>query len=85
MLAVLMTATRRLASAAGVLSAIRRCRLRWHGADEYPVSRAAQLAKGNDPQLMRAIEEGMKLIKSQPRKIQPRPAYEDRTAQGIKD
>jgi tricorn protease len=45
----------------------------------------AQLAKGNDPQLMRAIEEGMKLIKSQPRKIQPRPAYEDRTAQGIKD
>jgi len=45
----------------------------------------AQLARGNDPQLLRAIEEVLKLVKTNPRIIQPRPAFEDRSAKGIKD
>jgi tricorn protease len=45
----------------------------------------AKLAKGEDPQLLRAVEEAMKLIKSNPRKLYPRPPYEDRSAKGIKD
>lgn len=45
----------------------------------------AQLAKGIDPQLNRAIEEVMKLVKANPRKLAPRPAFEDRSAKGIKD
>lgn len=45
----------------------------------------AKLAKGEDPQLLRAVEEAMKLIKSNPRKLYPRPAFEDRSAKGIKD
>jgi tricorn protease len=45
----------------------------------------AELAKGNDPQLTRAIEEALNLIKTKPHKSQPRPAYENRTAEGIKD
>jgi tricorn protease len=44
----------------------------------------AQLAKGTDPQLVRAIEEAMKLVKSNPRVLHPRPPFEDRRAQGIK-
>ncbi|HEY6504740.1 MAG TPA: PDZ domain-containing protein, partial [Chitinophagaceae bacterium] len=45
----------------------------------------AQLAKGNDPQLLRAIEEVMKLVKTAPRKLPPPPAFEDRRAKGIND
>ncbi len=45
----------------------------------------AQLVKGNDPQLLRAIEEVKKLIKTNPRIIPPRPPFEDRSAKGIKD
>ena len=45
----------------------------------------AQLVKGNDPQLLRAIEEVMKLVKSSPRKLFPRPSFEDRSSKGIKD
>lgn len=45
----------------------------------------AQLVKGNDPQLLRAIEEVMKLVKSNPRKLLPRPSFEDRSSKGIKD
>ncbi len=45
----------------------------------------AQLAKGNDPQLLRAIEEVMKLIKTNPRKLAPKPPFEDRSSKGIKD
>jgi len=45
----------------------------------------AQLAKGNDPQLLRAVDEVMKLVKSNPRKLAPKPAFEDRSAKGIKD
>ncbi len=45
----------------------------------------AQLAKGNDPQLLRAVEEVMKLVKSKPRKLPPPPAFEDRSSKGIKD
>jgi tricorn protease len=45
----------------------------------------AQLAKGNDPQLMRAVEEAMKLVKEKPRKLYPRPAFEDRSAKGLRD
>lgn len=45
----------------------------------------AQLAKGNDPQLLRAIDEVMKLVRTNPRKLAPKPAFEDRSAKGIKD
>lgn len=45
----------------------------------------AQLAKGIDPQLNRAVEEVMKLLKINPRKLAPRPAFENRSAKGIKD
>jgi tricorn protease len=45
----------------------------------------AQLAKGNDPQLLRAIEEVKKLMQAKPRKLAPKPAFEDRTSRGIKD
>jgi tricorn protease len=43
------------------------------------------LAKGIDPQLNRAIEEVLKLVKTNPRKLAPKPAFEDRSAKGIKD
>lgn len=45
----------------------------------------AELTKGNDPQLNRAVEEAMKLLKTKPGVLQVRPPYEDRTAKGIKD
>ena len=45
----------------------------------------AQLVKGNDPQLLRAIDEVMKLVKTNPRKLFPRPSFEDRSSKGIKD
>ena len=45
----------------------------------------AQLAKGVDPQLNRAVEEVKKLVQTNPRKLPPKPAFEDRTAKGIKD
>jgi tricorn protease len=41
--------------------------------------------QGNDPQLLRAIEEVMKLVKTSPRVLPPKPAFEDRSAKGIKD
>ena len=45
----------------------------------------AQLAKGIDPQLIRAVEEVKKLVKEKPRKLAPKPAFEDRSAGGIKN
>jgi tricorn protease len=45
----------------------------------------AQLAKGIDPQLMRAIDEVMKLVKSKPRKLAAKPPFEDRSSKGIKE
>ena len=39
----------------------------------------ALLAKGNDPQLARAVEEALKLVKAKPRVLHPRPAFEDRS------
>jgi tricorn protease len=45
----------------------------------------AQLARGNDPQLIRAVEEVKKLIQQKPRKLAPKPAFENRTAEGLKD
>jgi tricorn protease len=45
----------------------------------------AQLAKGIDPQLNRAVEEVMKLVKAQPSKLKPPPPFENRKADGIKD
>jgi tricorn protease len=45
----------------------------------------AQLAKGVDPQLNRAVEEVMKLVKAQPSKLKPPPPFENRKAEGIKD
>jgi tricorn protease len=44
----------------------------------------AKLAKGTDPQLTRAVEEVMKLVQTKPRKLAPKPAFEDRSAKGIK-
>lgn len=41
------------------------------------------LAKGEDPQLKRAIEECMKLVQAKPRKLFPRPAFENRTPAGF--
>ncbi|MDP9230992.1 MAG: PDZ domain-containing protein [Bacteroidota bacterium] len=45
----------------------------------------AQLAKGIDPQLVRAVQEAMKLVKEKPRVIYPRPKFEDRSAKGLKE
>jgi tricorn protease len=45
----------------------------------------AQLVKGNDPQLIRAVEEVKKLVKEKPRKLAPKPAFEDRSAGGMKN
>ncbi len=45
----------------------------------------AKLAKGEDPQLIRGVEEAMKLLPSSPRKLYPRPSFEDRSAKGIRD
>lgn len=44
----------------------------------------AMLAKGTDPQLVRAIEEAMKLVKDKPRVLYSRPKFEDRSAKGLK-
>jgi tricorn protease len=44
----------------------------------------AQLAKGNDPQLIRAVDEAMKLVKTNPRVLHPRPPFEDRRAEKLK-
>jgi len=44
----------------------------------------AQLAKGIDPQLVRAVQEAMKLVKERPRILHPRPKFEDRSAKGLK-
>ncbi len=44
----------------------------------------AMLAKGTDPQLVRAIQEAMKLVKEKPRVLYPRPKFEDRSAKGLK-
>ncbi len=41
------------------------------------------LAKGEDPQLKRAVDECMKLLQTKPRKLFPRPAFENRTAAGF--
>jgi tricorn protease len=45
----------------------------------------AQLAKGVDPQLNRAVEEVMRLVKAQPSKLKPPPPFENRRAEGIKE
>jgi tricorn protease len=45
----------------------------------------AQLAKGIDPQLVRAVQEAMKLAKEKPRVLYPRPKFEDRSAKGLKE
>ena len=45
----------------------------------------AQLAKGNDPQLLRAIEEVKKQMKEKPYKLAPKPAFEDRTSKGLRN
>ena len=45
----------------------------------------AQLAKGDDPQLLRAVQEALKLVKEKPRKLPVRPAFEDRSAKGLRE
>ncbi|HET6994200.1 MAG TPA: PDZ domain-containing protein [Chitinophagaceae bacterium] len=44
----------------------------------------ALLAKGTDPQLVRAVQEALKLVKDKPRVLYPRPRFEDRSAKGLK-
>ncbi|MGZ3846061.1 MAG: S41 family peptidase [Flavisolibacter sp.] len=44
-----------------------------------------QLAKGVDPQLVKAVQEAMKLVKEKPRTLHPRPKFEDRSAKGLKE
>ena len=44
----------------------------------------AQLAKGVDPQLVRAVQEALKLIKEKPMVTYPRPKFEDRSSKGLK-
>jgi len=44
----------------------------------------AQLAKGIDPQLVRAVQEALKLVKEKPMAVHPRPKFEDRSAKGLK-
>ncbi len=41
------------------------------------------LVKGRDPQLERVVEEVLKLLKTDPPKVTPAPAREDRTAKGL--
>jgi len=57
-----------------------------HGVDPdiKVIDDPAQLAKGVDPQLERAIEEIEKLVKLKPAAAVPRPAYENRTAKVVK-
>ncbi len=45
----------------------------------------AQLAKGVDPQLVKAVQEAMRLAKEKPRVLYPRPKFEDRSAKGLKE
>ena len=45
----------------------------------------SQLVKGNDPQLIKAVDEALKLVQTKPRKLYPRPPFEDRTVTGRKD
>ncbi|MDX2444081.1 MAG: PDZ domain-containing protein [Bacteroidales bacterium] len=44
----------------------------------------ALLSRGRDPQLERAVQEVAKLLKDNPPKFTPAPAYEDRTNKGLK-
>lgn len=43
------------------------------------------LMQGRDPQIERVVEEVLKLVKTNPGKKTPAPAYEDRTAKGLKN
>jgi tricorn protease len=45
----------------------------------------AMLAKGVDPQLVKAVEEALKLVKTKPRVIPGRPAFEDRSVKGLRE
>lgn len=44
----------------------------------------SQLAKGTDPQLVAAVQEALKLVKTNPRVLHKRPPFEDRSAKGLK-
>lgn len=44
----------------------------------------ALLSRGKDPQLERAVQEVAKMLKENPPKFTPAPAYEDRTNKGLK-
>ncbi len=61
----------------------------WEGVGVSPTVEVwddpAQLAKGIDPQLMRAIEEVKKQMQTAPYKLAPKPPFEDRSARGLKD
>ncbi len=61
----------------------------WEGVGVSPTVEVwddpSQLARGNDPQLLRAIEEVKKQMLSAPYKLAPKPPFEDRSAKGLKD
>ena len=42
------------------------------------------LMQGRDPQIERVVQEVMKALQAKPTKMTPRPAYEDRTAKGLR-
>jgi hypothetical protein len=41
-------------------------------------------AKGTDPQLVRGVQEALKLVKEKPGVLYPRPKFEDSSAKGLK-
>jgi tricorn protease len=57
-----------------------------HGVDPdiEVIDDPTELAKGRDPQLERAIEEVMRMLRDQPLAIPSRPPYEDRTAGAVR-
>jgi tricorn protease len=60
----------------------------WEGEGVAPDIKVADdpnlLMQGRDPQIERVVQEVMKSLEAKPTKMTPRPAYEDRTAKGLR-
>jgi tricorn protease len=60
----------------------------WEGEGVSPDIKVADdpnlLMQGRDPQIERVVQEVLKSLEAKPTKMTPRPAYEDRTAKGLK-
>jgi len=60
----------------------------WEGEGVSPDIRVSDdhnlLMQGRDPQIERVVQEVLKLLETQPEKMTPPPAYEDRTAKGLR-